>query len=233
MSGDFGNRGFGQRDRFSGGRSFGGSRGGGYERTPPVKEGEELDVRIEAVGEKGDGVAKKDGFVIFVPNVKAGDEVRVRITKVLRKVGFAEMIGAAQGPVAQQAPPKQQSAAEAKVNELQKVAAQAKTMEDSEDFGDEEAPPADEPEETVDDEPEAPVAKPAKAKPATVEDVPEEEAPADEEPEAPVVKPAKAKPAASAKAKPAAVEEEAPDQSAAIDDELEAPSDPEPDDEKQ
>ncbi|PIN78502.1 deoxyribonuclease, partial [Candidatus Woesearchaeota archaeon CG10_big_fil_rev_8_21_14_0_10_34_8] len=35
--------------------------------TAPVQVGEELDVTIEAVGEKGDGVAKKNGFVLFVP----------------------------------------------------------------------------------------------------------------------------------------------------------------------
>jgi len=38
--------------------------------TPPVNVGDEIDVRIEAVGEKGDGVAKKDGFVLFVHNIQ-------------------------------------------------------------------------------------------------------------------------------------------------------------------
>ncbi len=59
----------------------------------PIQAGDEVDVKIEAVGEKGDGLAKKDGFVIFVPNTKPGDEVKVRITRVLRKVGFAEVVG--------------------------------------------------------------------------------------------------------------------------------------------
>ncbi len=59
----------------------------------PVQVGEEIDVKIEAVGEKGDGIAKIKGFVIFVPNVKAGDEVKIKITKVLRKVGFGEVVG--------------------------------------------------------------------------------------------------------------------------------------------
>ncbi len=60
----------------------------------PVRVGEELEVKIEAVGEKGDGIAKKNGFVLFVPNTKEGDEVRIRVTKVFRKVGFAEVLGA-------------------------------------------------------------------------------------------------------------------------------------------
>ena len=61
-------------------------------REPPVKVGDELDVTIEAVAEKGDGLTKKDGFVIFVPGTQTGDHVRIRITKVLRRVGFAEKI---------------------------------------------------------------------------------------------------------------------------------------------
>ncbi len=60
---------------------------------PPVSEGEEFDITIEAVGEKGDGIAKKDGFVLFVPNTRAGERKRIRVTKVLAKVGFAEAIG--------------------------------------------------------------------------------------------------------------------------------------------
>src|SRR3989338_10948763 len=63
----------------------------------PVKVGDELDVKIEAVGEKGDGIAKKDGFVLFVPSTKTGDNVRIRVTRVLQKVGFAEVVGQATG----------------------------------------------------------------------------------------------------------------------------------------
>ena len=61
----------------------------------PVKVGDELDVKIEAVGEKGDGIAKKEGFVLFVPNAKEGQEVKIRVTRVLRNVGFAEVVGEA------------------------------------------------------------------------------------------------------------------------------------------
>ena len=76
------------------------NRRGGFRRgsTAPVKVGEELDVTIEAVGEKGDGIAKKDGFVLFIPGVKEGERVRVRVTKVLRKVGFAEVVGKGEAP---------------------------------------------------------------------------------------------------------------------------------------
>jgi len=72
---------------------------GGGSSFSPVKVGEEIDVTIEAVGEKGDGVAKVKGFVIFVPGVQQGDNVKVRITKVFRKMAFAEVIGQSEGPV--------------------------------------------------------------------------------------------------------------------------------------
>ena len=68
-------------------------RGSFRPRNAPVKVGDEIDVKIEAVGEKGDGVAKKDGFVLFVPGTKQGDEVKIRVTRVLQKVGFAEVVG--------------------------------------------------------------------------------------------------------------------------------------------
>lgn len=60
----------------------------------PINVGDEVDVTIEAVGAKGDGIAKVKGFVIFIPGTKQGETVKVRITKVLRKVGFAEVVGA-------------------------------------------------------------------------------------------------------------------------------------------
>jgi len=75
-----------------------GDRRGGFEPRrsfAPVKIGEEFDVTIEAVGEKGDGVAKVKGFVLFVPSVKEGQRVKIRVNKVLRKVGFAEVVGEA------------------------------------------------------------------------------------------------------------------------------------------
>ncbi len=67
----------------------------------PVKVGEVHEVSIDAVGEKGDGIAKVKGFVIFVPSVKKGDYVKIRITKVLAKVGFAEVAEKLERPVRQ------------------------------------------------------------------------------------------------------------------------------------
>ena len=58
----------------------------------PVKVGEEYDVMISAVGGKGDGIAKVKGFVLFVAGAQKGDFLKVRITKVLANVGFAESV---------------------------------------------------------------------------------------------------------------------------------------------
>ena len=63
----------------------------------PVTEGEEYDVKIEAIGDKGDGIAKKDGFVLVIPGAQLNDEVRIKVTKVLSKVGFAEVVGNSEG----------------------------------------------------------------------------------------------------------------------------------------
>lgn len=59
----------------------------------PVKEGDVYDVTIEGIGEKGDGIAKVQGFVIVVPKTQQGQRVKVRVTAVRGKVSFGEVIG--------------------------------------------------------------------------------------------------------------------------------------------
>jgi len=94
----------------------------------PVNVGDELDVKIEAVGEKGDGIAKVKGFVLFVPGVKEGDEVKIKVTKVLRKVGFAEVVGKGSAP-------KEDAPAEEEESEAEEPAEES--TEDTENFGEE------------------------------------------------------------------------------------------------
>jgi len=65
---------------------------GGYGRSSPVDEGDVVNVKIESIGREGDGIAKIEGFVVFVPQAKVGDEVQVRITKVTAKVAFGELV---------------------------------------------------------------------------------------------------------------------------------------------
>lgn len=57
-----------------------------------VQEGQEYDVTIEDTGDEGDGVAKIDGLVVFVPDADVGDETTIEITKVSDSVAFAEKV---------------------------------------------------------------------------------------------------------------------------------------------
>ncbi len=56
----------------------------------PVRTGEELELSIESLAYGGNGVARHDGFVVFVRGGLPGDRVRARVTKVKR--GFAESV---------------------------------------------------------------------------------------------------------------------------------------------
>jgi translation initiation factor 2 subunit 2 len=57
-----------------------------------LKEGEIYEVDINAVGSKGDGVAKKDKYTIYVPGVRKGDSVKIKIKKITGNLAFAELI---------------------------------------------------------------------------------------------------------------------------------------------
>lgn len=100
----------------------------------PVKVGDELDVKIEAVGEKGDGIAKKDGFVLFVPGTKQGDQVRIKVTRVLAKVGFAEVVGKGEA-ASEDAEAGQEESYEAAPEESSSE--EAPSEQDTENFGEE------------------------------------------------------------------------------------------------
>ncbi|MEM5875256.1 MAG: TRAM domain-containing protein [Candidatus Aenigmatarchaeota archaeon] len=71
------------------GKGFGGRR---LENLPkPVKEGEEYDVDILEVGSKGDGIAKINNFIVFVPGSKKGEKKHIKIVKVARRFAVAEI----------------------------------------------------------------------------------------------------------------------------------------------
>ena len=64
----------------------------GFDSTAPVEVGEEYDVEIEDVAKKGDGIARVEGFVIFVPETKVGDQVTISVDRVMRKFAIAHKI---------------------------------------------------------------------------------------------------------------------------------------------
>jgi Predicted RNA-binding protein, contains TRAM domain len=57
----------------------------------PVSEGEITEVEIEDLGSKGDGIARKEGFVIFVPGGEVDETYEIEVTSVGRKFAFGEI----------------------------------------------------------------------------------------------------------------------------------------------
>jgi 23S rRNA (uracil1939-C5)-methyltransferase len=56
----------------------------------PVRKDEEVELQVDSLAYGGNGVARLDGFVVFVRRGLPGDRVRARVTKVKR--GFAEAL---------------------------------------------------------------------------------------------------------------------------------------------
>ena len=86
------------RDRDRGG--YGGNRGGfGGGRPPmgpkPVEVGKEYDVEVTELSRRGDGVAKVQGFVIFVQGAKVGQKVKIKVDRVGPRFASATVVGGA------------------------------------------------------------------------------------------------------------------------------------------
>lgn len=62
------------------------------DNSAPIKEGGEYDVKIEDTGRDGDGIARIEGYVVFVSGAKVGDEVKIRVNSTRRNFAFAEII---------------------------------------------------------------------------------------------------------------------------------------------
>ena len=68
------------------------SQSGMRQTTCPVEEGKVYEAKIEDMGREGDGLARIQNFVVFVPGTKVGDQVKVKITRVLRRMAFGEVV---------------------------------------------------------------------------------------------------------------------------------------------
>ena len=75
------------------GGSYEGRRGHGrgFKRCP-VELGEELEVEITEFSPKGEGIARNQGFVIYVADAKPGDRVKVKITRMTEKAANAHVV---------------------------------------------------------------------------------------------------------------------------------------------
>jgi len=65
---------------------------GKHRLTAPVAVGDTREVDIVDVGSEGDGVAKVEGFTVFVAGCDVGETVTVRITDVKPQFAFADRI---------------------------------------------------------------------------------------------------------------------------------------------
>ena len=72
----------GRTRRVSKFRNTSSSTFGTFIRPSPVRHGEEYEVKIEAVGSRGDGLTTINGFNIFVTGAKLGDKVKIRIIDI-------------------------------------------------------------------------------------------------------------------------------------------------------
>ncbi|HXW37119.1 MAG TPA: TRAM domain-containing protein [Nitrososphaerales archaeon] len=70
----------------------GGSGGFRSFKPKPVEVGKEYDVTITEISRRGDGIAKIDGFVIFVAGTKQGQQARVRVTQVANRFATGQVI---------------------------------------------------------------------------------------------------------------------------------------------
>ncbi len=58
----------------------------------PVSEGDIVEVEVEDLGSKGDGIARVEGFVVFVPGAEVDTTYEVEVTSVGNKFAFAEIV---------------------------------------------------------------------------------------------------------------------------------------------
>jgi predicted RNA-binding protein with TRAM domain len=80
----FGNRGGGFGSR-------GGSGGFGSFKKP-VEVGKEYNVTISDTSRRGEGIAKIDGFVIFVPGTRMGQTTRIKVTQVSERFANGQIV---------------------------------------------------------------------------------------------------------------------------------------------
>jgi predicted RNA-binding protein with TRAM domain len=86
-SGGYGNRGGGGFGRGSG--SF----------NKPVEVGKEYNVTISDTSRRGEGIAKIDGFVIFVPGTKLGQNLRIKVTQVSERFASGQVVQSTEAAV--------------------------------------------------------------------------------------------------------------------------------------
>jgi len=57
----------------------------------PVEVGKEYDLQVTEISKKGEGVARVQGFVVFVAGAKKGETCKVKITRVANRFAVGEV----------------------------------------------------------------------------------------------------------------------------------------------
>jgi predicted RNA-binding protein with TRAM domain len=79
------------------GRGGGYGNRGGFRRSSgsfnkPVEVGKEYDVSVSDISRRGEGIAKVDGFIVFVPGTKQGQNVRIKVTQVSERFASGQVV---------------------------------------------------------------------------------------------------------------------------------------------
>jgi predicted RNA-binding protein with TRAM domain len=61
-------------------------------RDAPVELGKEYKAEIEDISRRGDGIAKIQGFIIFVPNTRKGEHVKFKVTRIGNRFATGELV---------------------------------------------------------------------------------------------------------------------------------------------
>ncbi len=61
-------------------------------KTKGIKEGKVYELMIQDIGKEGDGMAKKEGYTIYVPGTTKGDKVKVKITNTTGNLAFGRVV---------------------------------------------------------------------------------------------------------------------------------------------
>jgi predicted RNA-binding protein with TRAM domain len=72
--------------------SYGGFRRNDNLGPKPVETGKEYEVQITEISRKGDGIARIQGFVIFVKEGKVGQNAKIRVIQVGNRFAIAEIV---------------------------------------------------------------------------------------------------------------------------------------------
>ena len=94
--------------------SYGGFRRNDNFGPKPVETGKEYDVQITEISRKGDGIARIQGFVIFVKNGKVGQNAKIRVVQVGIRFATAEIVN---GEASSSSPPSSTSTTSQSSNE--------------------------------------------------------------------------------------------------------------------